>query len=290
MLPIVCDESLGLLRGVCETPDDDTPRLAYADWLDEHEQPEPAEFVRVQCEKERLRSVAGGNHEDHPRAEENCVLCAKATALGRREEALWTAENARAWGLGEKWRHTLHARTLPAFYTGSTPVALTRRGFVDTISCLAGTWFDHADRLYWTAACAGKPCRRCGGAAEGSKCRRCHLPVRDEYEHHSGEDYDGTWLCSRLPCCPRCQGTGVEQFPVSAHPVKEVTLTTFPLLYNQPFRTQGGNGDLIYILRRGWRVVPTLATDAERMKVALEAEWPGITFTVPEPGDVRGRA
>ncbi len=30
------------------------PRLAYADWLDEHDQPKLAEFIRVQCELERL--------------------------------------------------------------------------------------------------------------------------------------------------------------------------------------------------------------------------------------------
>jgi uncharacterized protein (TIGR02996 family) len=34
--------------------DEDTPRLAYADWLDENDQPEHAEFVRVQVERARL--------------------------------------------------------------------------------------------------------------------------------------------------------------------------------------------------------------------------------------------
>jgi uncharacterized protein (TIGR02996 family) len=39
-----------LLRAICERPWEDTPRLAYADWLDEHGQPERAEFIRVQIE------------------------------------------------------------------------------------------------------------------------------------------------------------------------------------------------------------------------------------------------
>ncbi|VTT97390.1 repeat-companion domain-containing protein : Repeat-companion domain protein OS=Isosphaera pallida (strain ATCC 43644 / DSM 9630 / IS1B) GN=Isop_0392 PE=4 SV=1: LRR_7: LRR_6 [Gemmataceae bacterium] len=39
-----------LLRAVCESPDDDTPRLVFADWLDEHGDPERAEFIRVQVE------------------------------------------------------------------------------------------------------------------------------------------------------------------------------------------------------------------------------------------------
>jgi uncharacterized protein (TIGR02996 family) len=39
-----------LFRAVCEYPADDTPRLVYADWLDENGQPERAEFIRLQCE------------------------------------------------------------------------------------------------------------------------------------------------------------------------------------------------------------------------------------------------
>jgi uncharacterized protein (TIGR02996 family) len=39
-----------LFRAVCESPADDTPRLVYADWLDENGRPERAEFIRLQCE------------------------------------------------------------------------------------------------------------------------------------------------------------------------------------------------------------------------------------------------
>ena len=38
-----------------EHPDDDTPRMVYADWLDDHGQPERAEFIRVQVELEPHR-------------------------------------------------------------------------------------------------------------------------------------------------------------------------------------------------------------------------------------------
>src|SRR5262245_21920719 len=40
----------GLLADVIGAPDDDAPRLVYADWLDEHGQAERAELIRVQCE------------------------------------------------------------------------------------------------------------------------------------------------------------------------------------------------------------------------------------------------
>jgi uncharacterized protein (TIGR02996 family) len=44
----------GLLQDILAHPDDDAPRLVYADWLDEHGDPDRAEFIRVQCEAARL--------------------------------------------------------------------------------------------------------------------------------------------------------------------------------------------------------------------------------------------
>lgn len=41
------------LQALLAQPDDDTLRLAMADWLDEHDQPARAEFVRVQVELAR---------------------------------------------------------------------------------------------------------------------------------------------------------------------------------------------------------------------------------------------
>ena len=38
----------GFLRAIAEHPDDDTLRLVYADWLDDHCEAEYAEFIRVQ--------------------------------------------------------------------------------------------------------------------------------------------------------------------------------------------------------------------------------------------------
>src|SRR4051795_7636039 len=42
------------LRAIIDNPDDDVPRLVYADYLDEHGDPERAEFIRAQCAVERL--------------------------------------------------------------------------------------------------------------------------------------------------------------------------------------------------------------------------------------------
>jgi uncharacterized protein (TIGR02996 family) len=38
------------LAAIIASPDDDLPRLVYADWLDENGDPARAEFIRVQCE------------------------------------------------------------------------------------------------------------------------------------------------------------------------------------------------------------------------------------------------
>ena len=41
-------DGTALLRAVLASPDDDAPRLVYADWLDDHDRPAWAEFIRAQ--------------------------------------------------------------------------------------------------------------------------------------------------------------------------------------------------------------------------------------------------
>src|SRR5687768_3217999 len=53
-----------LLQAIREAPDDDAPRLVYADWLDEHGRPERAEFVRVCVELIRARQAAAARGRD----------------------------------------------------------------------------------------------------------------------------------------------------------------------------------------------------------------------------------
>src|SRR5579884_893933 len=49
-------EHEAFLRAIFDAPDDDTPRLVYADFLDEHGDPDRAELIRVQCQLAGLRS------------------------------------------------------------------------------------------------------------------------------------------------------------------------------------------------------------------------------------------
>lgn len=70
-----------LLAAIWEHPHEDTPRLMYADWLDEHNQAPRAEFIRAQCERARLDPWA-----DAARVEE----------LLKREAVLWKP-NVKGW-------------------------------------------------------------------------------------------------------------------------------------------------------------------------------------------------
>src|SRR3990172_3974329 len=41
-------DGTALVAAILAEPDEDTPRLVYADWLDENDQPEWAEYIRLQ--------------------------------------------------------------------------------------------------------------------------------------------------------------------------------------------------------------------------------------------------
>lgn len=52
-------EGDSLYRAVLDNPEDDAPRLVFADWLDEYGRPERAEFIRVQCAMDRVPAGTG---------------------------------------------------------------------------------------------------------------------------------------------------------------------------------------------------------------------------------------
>jgi uncharacterized protein (TIGR02996 family) len=47
------NQRAGLLSAVLDDPDAEAPRLVFADWLDEHGEPERAEFIRLQVEADK---------------------------------------------------------------------------------------------------------------------------------------------------------------------------------------------------------------------------------------------
>jgi uncharacterized protein (TIGR02996 family) len=122
------------LADIIESPDDDSLRLIYADWLEETGQPERAEFIRVQIELACLRS-------------------------GERRHELEARERVLLEEYRDEW-----AEPVRRFVADTT----FRRGFVEAIAVraevfLAGSdsWFQAAPirRVHFLAATLGYPQR-----------------------------------------------------------------------------------------------------------------------------------
>src|ERR1043165_9337458 len=77
------------LRTILDHPDSDSPRLVYADWLDEHGEQARAELIRVQCELEKLT-------DEDPRG---VVLCEREAELLTAHAHDWRA-GLPGWGRG----------------------------------------------------------------------------------------------------------------------------------------------------------------------------------------------
>jgi uncharacterized protein (TIGR02996 family) len=104
-----------LLRDILENPDDDAPRLLYADWLDVRGNPR-GEFIRVQCDLARMQN-------DDPR---RARVVRREKALLRKHKKGWL-EPLRGFA---KW-----------------PVTF-RRGFVEDIKCSLKQFLDWAEWLF----------------------------------------------------------------------------------------------------------------------------------------------
>jgi uncharacterized protein (TIGR02996 family) len=85
------DQNRAFVEAIREDPDDDGVRLVYADWLEEHGDPDRAELIRVQI---TLETLAGG-------AEARPALIAREQALLTEHGARW-AEPLK--GLVWSWR------------------------------------------------------------------------------------------------------------------------------------------------------------------------------------------
>jgi uncharacterized protein (TIGR02996 family) len=105
----------GLLEAIREVPEDDAPRLVYADWLDENGQPERAEFIRLQC---RLAKLDWYDPE-------------RPDLEWRQRELL--REHGKVWG-----KPIAHYTKRVEFH----------RGFIDQIAMPVGRFLDSADALF----------------------------------------------------------------------------------------------------------------------------------------------
>ncbi len=144
----------GLLRTIAREPEDDAPRLVYADWLEEHGQTERADFIRAQIELATLT-------EDSPRRRE---LAFRARELLDRHEDEWVAP-LRPWA--HDWRFS--------------------RGFVEKLGLKAAELEERAEVLFVTC-----PVRRLWVTELGSAVEPLsHIPA---YHQLTGLDLCGNDL------------------------------------------------------------------------------------------------
>jgi uncharacterized protein (TIGR02996 family) len=143
-------EGAALVAAVVANPDEDTPRLVYADWLQDRGEDDRAEFIRVQCKIARCQWCGGGGKINSQRA---CVCKDANYPLRRRERELLRSHGAGWLGDLSDWR---------AEAVGPTGVAWTvmvgtsaqhvipvefRRGFVEQVTCSAEDWLSHGDAI-----------------------------------------------------------------------------------------------------------------------------------------------
>jgi len=108
-----------LHAAILAAPDDDTPRLVYADWLQENDRPERAEFIRLQIAMARLMP-----HE--------------LVAWNMRTIEMQASEKALLAAHGEEWLAPLRAKGEP--FQSTVTHGQFCRGFVEIV-WMPATWF-----------------------------------------------------------------------------------------------------------------------------------------------------
>jgi uncharacterized protein (TIGR02996 family) len=121
------------LQAIREAPHDDTPRLIYADWLEEHGQSDRAEFIRVQCRLARMPNAMV----------EQAAWTARAEELLRRHWEEWVGSLRKIVG---QWRDRYGERWLGEEYQADG-LRRFQRGFVTGISLEADSFLRHAREL-----------------------------------------------------------------------------------------------------------------------------------------------
>jgi uncharacterized protein (TIGR02996 family) len=210
-----------LLAAILADPDEDTPRLAFADYLEENGDPHRAEFIRVQVELARLREAerdlpesfgdeatgyAGANRAEyrycrHFRPE-------RVALLGREAELL--AGGREQWQAGLP-RHAAYPRFRRGF-VGAAEVPLTR-----LVQSPASLWGHHPIESL--------ELRSASGQATAAKVPRCAWLDR---VRELGFPYTGAYaLLAPFAQCPHL--AKLRSLHIDTHPFVEEDAAAFAL-------------------------------------------------------------
>ncbi len=213
-----------LLKAIITHPDEDVPRLAYADALDELA---PVYVTCPQCKGEKIVTtrwrIAEMDADDYGTSTGACSKCgAKGQVLdtANRDRAAKIREAVALAAAGKSWPETIgptpegmmpHINEgLPAHLMG-----VYYRGFFQSLECDAEVFLRNADALIWHPDQTVK----CGCKGNGW--------------WHQSVDNDPTDVGGPIDCMA-CGMTGHiprTECPPTAQPIREVTLTTWPAGY-----------------------------------------------------------
>jgi uncharacterized protein (TIGR02996 family) len=177
-------DAAGLFRAILAAPDDDLPRLYYADVV-ERSQPERAEFIRVQCELAKCQREQDPDCVRSYSPETHLLTNGQAGACGTCWDALRRRERELLRDHGTAWANAVAP---PVEFPDPIPAGVFVRGFVSQLTVSWDLWHRHAAALL--AVCPirrvnkGKPCVRCAGSGE--------------LRHPDWAEYN----------CPECNATG----------------------------------------------------------------------------------
>lgn len=128
-----------MIAAVLANPDDDTPRLVFADWCDDNGEPERAEFLRVQVELARTGEASCWTEEMPFGTQCTDPECPWAVREQLRERERDLLD-----------RHRLSWLDGPLMgmesQTAGEAVQFIR-GFVESVTCPAADWLAHADAI-----------------------------------------------------------------------------------------------------------------------------------------------
>lgn len=190
-----------LLAAVLQSPDDDTPRLMFADWCEENGETERAEFIRVQIEASRCVPCGGSGVVSKGRSRFRGVPLAPGQALILPGDAVFQCEGCS--GALRRERELFEQSPQTHVWFGAV-IRLAKmgsdwyehlkwfsRGFIDPVTC---SWSD------WLAN--EKAIRR------EHPVRMVRLTSRDPYFFDGGESDAGgrclrvgpnEWTCEKFP-------------------------------------------------------------------------------------------
>ena len=142
-----------MLSAIIADPANDTPRLIYADWLEEQGDADRAEFIRIGMDMHR----ASLDYDEYLKMDANCY---SKSSLGRQIDVLARRRSALLYKLSTRLVEPFTAERTPwhgltigqnqitvALKLGGPVVLKFRCGFVAEVHCTLADWISHGPAI-----------------------------------------------------------------------------------------------------------------------------------------------